>query len=871
MSIIVPILSTFNAAGIDSASKKFGELDGISAKTGAAFQSAFLPAVAVVGALGVALEGSIKAAIADQAAQEILAKQIVTSTGATAKAIAQNEKWITSQSIATATADEKLRPALASLVRATKDVSKAQELLTLAQDVSAATGKDLEAVSLALAKASLGNVGALTKLGVPLSANTKKTNDFDAATKELSATFAGAASASANTAAGKMKSLGIAMGETSEAIGATFLPILNKLLPILQKVAAWAQENTRVFLIATGVILGTASAIIAVNVAMKAYTAATKVATAAQFIFNSVVKANIFVRLALAVAAVVVAYEAIQTSSRSAGESMATWARRAQLVGGAIIAVFAEVVRVVAAAGYLLVKAGGLFGKVLDPIIGTNIGGKTKEWADAIDRFGQGVTNFQMTAIDFANGKSSEKVESALGGIIDAVKVAEKTFNADPAQSAIANYPADAITAGGTKAEAAAKTAAAKTSAATQKVAAAAIRAAGIATSGVNRSIGMATAETAAVTQKAEAAAKTAAAKAAAATQKAAEALKAKAVQLKATLTSALDKAFGQFSSDALRAYDAETQRLTRGIDANLSAALDGIDRTLTQRIDTIRAKLGETLTGITTEETTLTPAEVAFASAQADRAQILAARDLAAAEKKLAAARKEGDLEAIAEAELHLADMRTETSLKALGELADAERAAARKRADLQRTDAEQAADIAEKAVRDEATSAKTAAENSYNALKTDLDNERTTRREALDLQLADLGEQLDKQPTQYTKIHNVIMGLFKTTFGPDFAQAAADLGQSFADGLLSKESKVADAAARLAQAANPVGGVATPADAMRAAGIATSGANRAASVNLTVNAGIGTNGAQVGQTIVDALNSWTLRNGALPARWIT
>ena len=820
MSIIVPILSTFNAAGVNAASKKFGELDGISAKTGAAFQSAFLPAVAVVGALGLALEGSIKAAIDDQAAQELLAKQLVTSTGATADAIAQNEKWITSQSIATATADDKLRPALASLVRATKDLSQAQSLLALAQDVSAATGKDLEAVSLALAKASLGNVGALTKLGVPLSANTKKTNDFDAATKELSATFAGAASASANTAAGRMKSLGIAMSETSEAIGATFLPILNKLLPILQKVASWAQENTRVFLIATGAILGTAGAIIAINVAMKAYMAVTKLATAAQFVFNTVVKANIFVRLALAAAAVVVAYDAIRTSSKSAGEAMATWAKRAQFVGGAIVAVFAEVVKVVAAAGYLLVKAGGLFGKVIDPILGTNLGGKADEWAAAIDRFGQGVTNFEMRSIDFANGKSSEKVKSALGGILDAVKVANKTFGGDPAQSAIANYPAAAIAASGTKAAAAAKTAASK---------------------------------------------------AAAATQKAADALKAKAVQLKATLTSALDKAFGQFSTDALRAYDAETQRLARGIDSNLSATLDGIDRTLTQRVDAIRAKLGDTLSGINTQETALTPAEVAFAAAQADRAQILAARDLAAAEKQLATARKDGDLEAIAEAELHLADMRAETSLKALSELADAERKAARDRADLQRTAAQQAADIAEKAVQDEAATAKTAAENSYNALKTDLDNERSARREALDLQLADLGEQLDKQPGKYIEIHKVLMGLFKTSFGPDFAQAAANLGQSFADGLSSKESAVGIAAARLAQAAAPVGGVSTPADAIRAAGIATSGADRSAGVNLTVNAGIGTNGAQVGQTIVDALNAWTLRNGALPARWIT
>jgi len=843
MSIIVPILSTFNAAGVNAANKKFSELETISAKTGAAFQSAFLPAVAVVGALGLALEGSIKAAINDQAAQELLAKQLVTSTGATAEAIAKNEKWITSQSIATATADDKLRPALASLVRATKDVSKAQELLTLAQDVSAATGKDLEAVSLALAKASLGNVGALTKLGVPLSANTKKTNDFEAAQKELAATFNGAAKAAANSAEGRMKALGIAMDETSEAIGATFLPILNKLLPILQKVAAWAQENTRVFLIATGVILGTAGAIIAINVAMKAYTAIAKLATAAQFVFNTVVKANIFVRLALAAAAVVVAYEAIQTSSKTAGESMETWAKRAKFVGGAIVATFAEVAKVVTTAAYLIVKAGHLLAKAMGPF-GKKDAAQFSEWEKAIAKFGNGMNVLELKAIDFANGKSGDKVKSALGGILDAVKVANKTFGGDPAQSAIASYPAAAIAASGTKAAAAAETAGSKVAAATQKVAAA--------------------------TQKAADAAKTAADKAAAATQKAADALKAKAVQLKATLTSALDTAFGRFSSDALRAYDAETQRLARGIDSNLSATLDGIERTLTQSVDAIRAKLGDTLTGISTQETALTPAEVALAAAQADRAQILAARNLAAAEKQLATARKENDTEAIAEAELHLADMRAETSLKALSELADAERKAARDRADLERTAAQQAADIAEKAVQDEAATAKTAAENSYNTLKTDLDNERSARREALDLQLEDLGEQLDKQPGKYIEIHKVLMGLFKTSFGPDFAQAAANLGQLFADGLSSKESAVGIAAARLAQAAAPVGGVSTPADAIRAAGIATSGADRSAGVNLTVNAGIGTNGAQVGQTIVDALNAWTLRNGALPARWI-
>jgi len=841
MSIIVPILSTFNAAGVNAANKKFSELETVSAKTGAALQSAFLPALAAIAGVGAVMSGAVNAA-------SDLSEQISKTTvvfGASSQEILD---WSTTTASSLGIARDQALEAAGTFgnmlvpmgFARDKAAEMSQKMVALAADMASFNNASPKETLDALRSGLAGETEPLRRFGVFLSDATQKQEALNlglySGKGNLEASAKAAASYSlilkqtgdaqgdfARTGDGlanQQRKLSALIRDAQAAIGKALLPTIEKLIPILTKAAQIVGENSRIFLIATGAILGTAAAVVAINGAMKAYTAITKLATAAQFVFNTVVKANIFVRLALAAAAVVIAYEAIQTSSKSAGDAMATWARRAQFVGGAIIAVFAEVVKVVAAAGFLLVKAGGLFGKVIDPILGTNLGGKADEWAGAIDRFGQGVTNFEMRSIDFANGKSSEKVKSALGGILDAVKVANKTFSADPGQSAIANYPAAAIAASGTKAAAAAKTAASK---------------------------------------------------AAAATQKAADALKAKAVQLKATLTSALDKAFGQFSSDALRAYDAETQRLARGIDTNLSATLDGIDRTLTQRVDAIRAKLGETLTGINTQETALTPAEVALAAAQADRAQILAARDLAAAEKQLAAARKDGDLEAIAEAELHLADMRAEASLKALSELADAERKAARDRADLQRTAAQQAADIAEKAVQDEAATAKTAAENSYNTLKTDLDNERSARREALDLQLADLGEQLDKQPGKYIEIHKVLMGLFKTSFGPDFAQAAANLGQSFADGLSSKESAVGIAAARLAQAAAPVGGVSTPADAIRAAGIATSGADRSAGVNLTVNAGIGTNGAQVGQTIVDALNAWTLRNGALPARWIT
>jgi hypothetical protein len=85
--------------------------------------------------------------------------------------------------------DDQLRPAFARLVRSTKDVEDAQKLLNLALDLASATGKPLEAVSNALARAYDGNTTALGKLGLGLDANLLKSKDFDAIFKTLTSTF----------------------------------------------------------------------------------------------------------------------------------------------------------------------------------------------------------------------------------------------------------------------------------------------------------------------------------------------------------------------------------------------------------------------------------------------------------------------------------------------------------------------------------------------------------------------------------------------------------------------------------------------------------------------------------------------------------
>jgi hypothetical protein len=88
--------------------------------------------------------------------------------------------------------------------------------LQLALDISASTGKDLGSVTSALSKAYLGNNTALSKLGVGISKADLKAKSFQEITAELSKTFAGSATASANTFQGSIDKLGVASANVKE-------------------------------------------------------------------------------------------------------------------------------------------------------------------------------------------------------------------------------------------------------------------------------------------------------------------------------------------------------------------------------------------------------------------------------------------------------------------------------------------------------------------------------------------------------------------------------------------------------------------------------------------------------------------------------
>ena len=111
MAITIPIITEFAGAGIDKAVQQFKQLETTGEKAQFAIKKAAVPAAAALVGLGAAAVDFTKAAIEDQAAQEQLARNIRGVTTATDKALAKNEQWLSSLSMATATADDDLRPA----------------------------------------------------------------------------------------------------------------------------------------------------------------------------------------------------------------------------------------------------------------------------------------------------------------------------------------------------------------------------------------------------------------------------------------------------------------------------------------------------------------------------------------------------------------------------------------------------------------------------------------------------------------------------------------------------------------------------------------------------------------------------------------
>lgn len=201
-----------------------GSLSGLN-KTASSISKGMISALGAIG-VGFSLgfiknefEQAAKAAVEDVKSQQLLAIAMENTGKATAATVKEAEESIKQMQLQTSVADDLLRPAFQKLFIATGNVTDSNRYLQIALDTSAATGKDLDSVTQAMAKSLAGQDTALLKLIPSL-------RGVDDPLSELEKTFAGAAEAAADT--DPYQRMQIIFGEMQEQIGMALLPLLNE-------------------------------------------------------------------------------------------------------------------------------------------------------------------------------------------------------------------------------------------------------------------------------------------------------------------------------------------------------------------------------------------------------------------------------------------------------------------------------------------------------------------------------------------------------------------------------------------------------------------------------------------------------------------
>jgi hypothetical protein len=234
-AVIARIISQYSPKGSKAAQKDIAKLgkkiDAFGRKATKAFAAAGVASVAFAGKLAV---DAVQGAMEDQKAQASLAVALRNTTGATEQAIEANSRFLDSLELQVAIDNEELIPALKTLVTVTKNLSKAQGLLSLATDASAASGLSLEATAKIIAKAQSGQLKALNKLNLGLDQTAINAGDSVAAFKELAEVTKGQAETAANTFAGKLTTLKLRFKQVSESVGYALIPVFEKLVDRLE-------------------------------------------------------------------------------------------------------------------------------------------------------------------------------------------------------------------------------------------------------------------------------------------------------------------------------------------------------------------------------------------------------------------------------------------------------------------------------------------------------------------------------------------------------------------------------------------------------------------------------------------------------------
>ena len=180
------------------------------------------------GFMSSAIEDAAKIAIDSNKSIESMKGVLEKVTGATDAEVTAADNWITKLSSQVGIIDDDLRPAFDRLIGATSNVQTSQELLKLALDYSAGSGKDFNSVVDAFVKANEGHLTALGRLGIKTTDTAGNTRSLRDVVDELHTKYDGLAEKVADK--DPLNKMSVAWHDIQEQLGQFVLPVLDELL-----------------------------------------------------------------------------------------------------------------------------------------------------------------------------------------------------------------------------------------------------------------------------------------------------------------------------------------------------------------------------------------------------------------------------------------------------------------------------------------------------------------------------------------------------------------------------------------------------------------------------------------------------------------
>lgn len=220
--LFVNAVTTFDGKALAKGQKQIGSFEKSVKNLGKAFGLTF-------GAAAIAQFGkaSVKAFAEDEAATVRLT-QAVNNLGLGFEDT-RIKRFISDLESSAHVADDILRPAFQALLSTTGSVTKSQDLLNLALEISAGTGIDAAEVAKDLGLAYLGQTKGLGKYNTGLSKAELAATSFNDIQTKLNAQYSGQNAARLDTYSGKVAAVQIAYGNLQETVGGALIDAFMKL------------------------------------------------------------------------------------------------------------------------------------------------------------------------------------------------------------------------------------------------------------------------------------------------------------------------------------------------------------------------------------------------------------------------------------------------------------------------------------------------------------------------------------------------------------------------------------------------------------------------------------------------------------------